>query len=82
MQNLRTLGAAFVLTLILTIPALAGHIETPVAAPQPAPSPASVTSTEETNAVSVDGHIETPAVVADATTQATLNLISVVLALF
>jgi hypothetical protein len=82
MRNLRTLSAALVLTLVLTMPALAGHIETMREQPQPTPAPASVTSNEETNVVSADGHIETPAAIADATAQATLNLISAVLALF
>ncbi len=83
MRNLRTLGAAFVLTLVLTTPALAGHIQTMrEEQPQPTPTPASVTSNEETNEVSADGHIGTPAAIADTTTQTTLNLISVVLALF
>ncbi len=42
MKNLRTLGAACVLALAMTIPVFAGHIQTPV--PEPPRSPEDVAS--------------------------------------
>lgn len=80
MRNLRTLGAALVLTFMLTVPALAGHIETPVTSPQPLSTSATATPEQGTN--SVAGHIETPLASTDAATQAVLSLINSVLALF
>ncbi len=80
MKNLRTLGAAFVLALMLAVPALAGHIETPVTSHQSLST--STTATPETGSDSAAGHIETPLASTDAVTQAVLSLINSVLALF
>lgn len=76
MRNLRTLGAACVLALMLAAPTYAGHIETGIAQPQPTPATAT-----EPDANDVAGHIETPLASTDAVTEFALNLIGGVLAL-
>lgn len=82
MKQLRLLGAACVLALMLTATASAGHIETGVISPEPSPSPSQEVTVEEVGDSSIAGHIHTGVETTDATTQATLNIISVVLALF
>lgn len=79
MKTLRTFGAACVLTLMLTVPALAGHIETGVAPPQP-PAPTPTTSGPDTGGTA--GHIETGAAPTDPVITTALSLIQSVLTLF
>ena len=79
MKNLRTLSAAFVLTLVLAAPAFAGIIECPVASPTP---PAAAPTTTESDTGNVAGHIETPVAPTDPVTTAALSLLQSVLALF
>src|SRR5947209_19550638 len=83
MKNLRTLSAAFVLTLVLAAPAFAGYIECPVASPTPPAAPAfaghiecgvappdsapAITGSDTGN---VAGHIETPVAPTDPVTTA------------
>jgi hypothetical protein len=84
MKNLRQLSVAFVFTCALAVPAFAGQIETTVTAqPTPTPQAAAAGQIETT----VAGQIETTGSVSEATaidsaTQAALNLIQTVLALF
>jgi hypothetical protein len=82
MKNLRQLSVAFVFTCALAVPAFAGQIETTVTA-QPTPTPQAAGQIETT----VAGQIETTGSMSEATaidsaTQAALNLIQTVLALF
>jgi hypothetical protein len=83
MKNLRQLTVALVFTCALAVPAFAGQIETTVAQPSPTPQAATAGQIETT----VAGQIETTGSVSEATaldsaTQAALNLIQTVLALF
>lgn len=79
MKNLRTFGAVCVLTLTLAVPALAGHIETGIAPPQP-PTPAPATTGPDTGGTV--GHIETGVAPTDPVIAAALSLLQSVLALF
>jgi hypothetical protein len=78
MNHLKTFGAALVLMFILTMPALAGHIEIGYAPPPPPPTPTNAA----TDADNVAGRIETPATSEDAVTDIALNIASSLLALF
>jgi hypothetical protein len=81
MKTLRQLSVALVFTLALTIPALAGDIETMIVPP---PSQAQTATTNGGIQTGVTGQIETPSGEATATgsaTNAALNLIQSVLSL-
>lgn len=83
MTNLRRLSVACAFTLALAIPAFAGEIQTGIA---PAPTPQQQQAAGEIQ-TGVAGQIETTGSVSEATvidsaTQAALNLIQTVLALF
>lgn len=80
MSNLRTLGAACALALMLAVPTFGGHIEIGVTQPTPTPSLDSAT-VAGMDADGVTGHIETPLASTDAVTEIALNLIADVLAL-
>jgi hypothetical protein len=82
MKNLRRLSVACAFTLALAMPAFAGEIQTTFAPPPP---PAAATAGEIQTGVA--GQIETTGSVSEATvidsaTQAALNLLQTVLALF
>lgn len=81
MKTLRQLCVALAFTLVLTIPAFAGEIETGIAPPPPAQT------------VTANGEISTPvagqeeagsgkATAADSVTESVLNLLQSVLSLF
>ena len=80
MKNLRTLGAALLLSLILALPAFAGHIHTSIQDPEPSPTPTATTS--ETDANDVAGHIHTGVSSTDSLTEVALSLLQSVLPLF
>lgn len=76
MKNLRTLTAAVVLSFLLTVPALAGEMECPIAPPPPPATPATAAEGETGNGVSGE-------VIADDTlAEVALNLLGNVLTLF
>jgi hypothetical protein len=83
MKTLRQLSVALVFALALTVPALAGDIET--GKPQPPPSNQTTATTEGQIDATVAGQIETGSSEATAAGSATgivLNLLQSVLALF
>ncbi len=84
MKKLRSLSAAFVLTLILALPAFAGHIHTGITCTDPEHSPTSLSATTipETDSSGELGHIHTGDSSTDLLTQATLDLLLDVLSLF
>ena len=84
MKKLRSLSAAFVLTLILALPAFAGHIHTGITCTDPEHSPNSLSATTipVTDPSGELGHIHTGDSSTDLLTQATLNLLLDVLSLF
>ncbi len=85
MKNLRQLSIAFVFTFALALPAFAGDIETGIAPPPPSQPSQTATANGEID-TGVTGQIETGSVseatVIDSATQAALNLLQSVLALF
>lgn len=86
MKTLRQLCVASVFVFALAIPAFAGEIQTGVASPQPAPTTGQAAANGEIQ-TGLTGQIETTGSVSEATaidsaTQAALNLIQTVLALF
>lgn len=82
MKQLRPLGAACVLALVLAAPASAGHIHTGVAGPQPAPSPPPAVTAEEKDEGGAAGHIEIGAATSVSLAGTALSVIGGVLALF
>lgn len=84
MKKLRSLSAAFVLTLILALPAFAGHIHTGITCtdPEHAPNSLSATTIPEIDSSGELGHIHTGDSSTDLLTQATLKLLLDVLSLF
>lgn len=80
MKKLRTLGATCVLSLMLAMPAFAGYIHTGVTEPQPPPPPASTPETANTGGLA--GDISTGGSTPDVVTEAALNIIGSMLALF
>jgi hypothetical protein len=84
MKNLRRLSGAVVFTLALTIPALAGDIQTTVTSPPPA-QPAQTATLNGDIQTTVTGQAETDsseATAADTATEIALNLLQSVLSLF
>jgi hypothetical protein len=83
MRTLRQLSVALVFALALTVPALAGDIET--GKTQPPPSNQTTATTEGQIETTVAGQIETgssEATAADSATEIALNLLQSVLSLF
>ena len=83
MKTLRRLFVASAFTLALTIPVLAGDIETTVTSPPP--SQAQATTTDGKISTTVAGQAETgssEATATDSATEAALNLLQSVLSLF
>ena len=83
MKTLRQLSVALVFALALTVPALAGDIET--GKPQPPPSTPTAATSEGQIETTVAGQEETGSsetTVADSATKIALNLLQSVLSLF
>lgn len=83
MKTLRQLSVALVFAMALTVPALAGDIET--GKPQPPPSTPTAATSEGQIETTVAGQEETcsgEAAVVDSATDIALNLIQSVLSLF
>lgn len=81
MKQLRSLGAACLLALALTVSASAGHIQTGVTDPPPPPQ-SSATTTTGTDTASEASDSTTDEAQSSSLVEAALNLISNVLALF
>jgi hypothetical protein len=84
MKNLRRLSVALVFTLVLTIPAFAGEIDTGKTSPPPS-QPTQAATTEGEIDTGITGQTETGSGEVSATNSATeiaLNLLQSVLALF
>lgn len=83
MKTLRQLSVALVFALALTVPALAGDIET--GKPQPPPSNQTTATTKGQIDATVAGQVETgssEATATDSATEIALNLLQSVLSLF
>lgn len=81
MKNLRTLTAAVVLTFLLTIPALAGEMECPIAPPPPPATPTTAVGGDIGNGVT--GQFGSSEATTDSTlTEIALNLLANVLTMF
>lgn len=82
MKQLRLLGAACVLALMLAASASAGHIHTGLTGSDPSPSPTPEITAEATEDGSIAGHIEIGAAPSDSMAETTLSLVVAMLALF
>jgi len=78
MRNLRRLGTAVVLTLVLALPASAGYISTGKSDPPPPPAPTTVAADEMSGGETSAERDET----SDSLTGAMLTLSGLVLSLF